>query len=76
MLPIIYISQSRTGVRTIIRTARLLCRLLYTWQSVILKAVGNNPDVDAAIQAALAACAVLESTLDRHLEKEFPNSPV
>jgi hypothetical protein len=53
-----------------------LCGLLNRWHRILLEASGNDPAVSAAIEAALAACMVLEKTLNERLEREFTNSPL
>jgi hypothetical protein len=76
MTPIIYFSRSRTGARALVILARQLCGLLNRWHRILLEASGNDPSVSAAIEAALAACMILEKTLNERLEREFTNSPL
>jgi hypothetical protein len=54
----------RTGLPTINRVARELCRLITVFSPIIQRTYPNNPALLAALEAANAACAVLvaEST--------------
>ena len=57
----------RTGIPTIWKLARLFCNTLSRLKPAIVRATGNDPQVDAAIDTALAACAALEIILETFL---------
>lgn len=70
MVPTIYITRQRTGAKTILFLAQRMCRLIARWRPLILELTGNNPDLKAAFDAALLACAVLDERLRAHIPDE------
>lgn len=59
----------RTGIPTTIFLARQLCTFVTRYDLVIRRVTNNNAAVIAALEAALASCALLASTLDDYLEQ-------
>lgn len=55
----------RTGVPTILRVAKELCRLLALFGPVITARFPDNAALAAAVAAANAACGVLASELEK-----------
>jgi len=58
----------RDGLRSIVRVARILCRLIFTFSPIITRKFPNNAPLLAALAAALAACEELE----RRIEEQLP----
>jgi hypothetical protein len=51
----------RTGLPSIKKTAKRLCRFLTKYQALIKALYPENTDLHNALDAAQAACALLES---------------
>jgi hypothetical protein len=64
----------RTGIPSIIELAKRMCDLIIRFQGVIRLITNNDPIVEAALQAALAACDALANSLGeyREVEQEAP----
>jgi len=58
---------TRTGIPKITKIARALCLAVVVFTPTIRKVTNNSPAVEAALQAALAACALLEAELAAYL---------
>lgn len=53
----------RTGVPTMMKVAKTLCRLIVNFTPVIVKTYPTNTALHAALSAANAACQTLELEL-------------
>jgi hypothetical protein len=55
---------TRNGIPSTLDAARELCRLLNKYRTIIVAVSGNDEDVIAALDAALAACQALDLALE------------
>lgn len=58
---------TRTGIPKIVKIAKALCLAVTFFAPTIRKVTNNDPAVEAALAAALAACTLLEQKLEPYL---------
>jgi len=62
-------TQRRTGIPTLITVARTMCKYIVKFTPLIRAFTDNNAAVMAALEAANAACGVLEAELQVWVEE-------
>jgi len=64
-----FVVNRRTGLPSISKVARVMCRLLTEFSPIIQRLYPNNTALLAALAAALAACSVLQDEVSKQLEE-------
>lgn len=59
---------TRTGIPTILKVAKVLCKLLDTFGAIIVALSGEDPTVINVLETAKDACEALEVVLKTLLE--------
>jgi hypothetical protein len=63
-----FVVNRRSGLPSIVKTAHTLCRLITLFSPYIQKLYPTNTALQAALAAALAACAVLGEEAEAAIE--------
>lgn len=58
---------ARTGMPTITKLAKQLCKYIVQFEPIIRVVTSNDPAVLAALAAALSACQVLDAELTAYI---------